>query len=309
MKKSFRSFLFAIAAGLCLSAGAEITISSGSTGLTNHAVIENLKAVCAPKGVKITNQEAPGGSPQNISRIIANDATAGVVQLDVLKMKGKSQNLDDIKVLFPLHREQVHIIVPVNSGIKDVGGFAGFGQKERVFGEWADLRGYPIGAIGGSIYTAEALMDLGGWQEQIIRVQSSFADNKALVEAVKAQKIAAAVIVAGAGNDFIKSLNKNEVRLLPLDIKTRDAAVKFGYEASTISYENLSTKGFDTVQIGAMLAVYNFTDKEIVNELNTLRTCFYENVEKVSQTRGMHQAWRTVPKSPNAKVAWDIFGK
>lgn len=304
MKKLIRSLILTAATvTLAVSSYSQtITISSGITGGTNHTLVKELTGTCT-KNLKLENLEAKDGSPQSITRIANNQATAGIIQADVLKLKSKDQDLNNIKVLFPLHSEQVHILAAKTSGIKE-GGTLGFNKKERVLNDWADLQGTTIGASGGSLYTAQVLQALSGIT---VDIDADIGDTNTLIAAVRERKIAAAVFVGGAPMKAIAALNRNEFKLLTMSNELRAAGVKYAYRNKTIAYENLGTAGIPTLEVDALFAVYNFSGKKMVEQLTNLRECFYENVADLSETAGTHPAWRSVPKDKSIRTNWPMY--
>lgn len=306
MKKSIRSFATAIGMIIAFSAAAQgVSVSTGIKDGTNWSMAQQLTG---PHGCGKTGTyrvlEAPEGSPQNIARMAGNQASAGIVQADVLKLKSKDQNLSMLKILFPLHSEQIHILV-LREPWLIAKGTLGYGKKERVLNDINDLQGLSVGAGGGSVYTAEVLSQLSNVQFDL---QTEIGDTKALINAVGTKQITAAVFVGGQPMKAIAALGK-EFKLLPLSPELRAAGQKYAYRNQTLAYDNLGTQGVPTLEVDALFMVYDFSSKKMQDQLLALRKCFYENVAEISETENMHAAWRSVPKDPTFKPAikWDYY--
>lgn len=277
----------------------QVTLDSGVKTGTYYQLVNEMIATCATDG-SVVNKEQPGGSPATITDIAENKAAGGLVQFDVLWMRSRNQDLTNIKTLFPMHREQVHIVVK-NKDIKS-GGVLGFGGKTTVLTDIRNLKGLPVAAQGGSIYTAQALNQLSGIG---FLIQSDYKDTEAVKQAIIDDKVAAAIIVGGAPMETIKKLDKR-FKLLPVDPATAEK-IKDVYRPKSVVYENLSTTGTPTVEVDALLVVNNYKSAKMSQVLNTFRSCIKENIDDLRETPGNHAAWRSAQVDSAEKARWDVY--
>ena len=279
----------------------KFVFATGGEGQTYDIVVNELLQTCNPENMFSTRPQ-PGGSPVTISEITGNKIVGGPVQFDVLWLRSISQGaeLSNIKLLFPLHSEQV-LFVALNKPLKS-GGFAGFGGNTNNLGDIAALKGLTVGASGGSVYTAEAVNGLGkiGY-----KINNQFENTDGVLEAVRSGKIAAGVIVGGAPIPKVAALSK-EFRLIPFDAGTVKAVEKV-YRPKNVVYDNLGTNSVSTVEVDAYMMVYNYKGKKMVDSLTALRNCFNEQAADISETPGTHAAWRSVAQNRNQKPRWAVY--
>lgn len=300
MKKLFSLFIacMLVMFNTYVSAQEKVLLSSGKKGGTNWTMIEQLRSVCGKDFIE--NGVQDGGSPATLEAILGNQAEGGLVQTDVLWLSEQSRDLSTVKLLFPMHREQVHVVA-LDQDVK-TGGVFGFGGKTTVLNDTRDLKGLKVASQGGSIYTAKALDGLG----RIGMVIDNYSTVDEVLNAVKTGKAHAAILVGGAPMEDIKKLPPG-FRLLPIDPITMDAATKKVYDVKTVNYQNLAVPSVKTLEVEALLVVNNYEGAEMVKTLTNLRSCFEQNFSKLREQRGSHAAWRTVVLKP-AATKWPLYG-
>lgn len=292
--------VLAICCTLITAANAQqVKISSGQNGGTNHTMVNQLISTCGTDG-SLINVEQPGGSPATITDIVNNKVSGGVVQFDVLWMRSRNQDLTTIKTLFPMHREQVHVVV-LNKDVKQ-GGLLGFGGTVTALTDIRSLKGLTVAAQGGSLYTAQAINQLTGLGYLI---QSDYAKNADVLEAVRSGKVQAGIFVGGAPMEFITKLSR-EFRLLSIDAQTVEK-LKDVYYPKSVVYENLSTTGTSTVEVGALFVVNDYKSPKMSAALNKLRACVKDNIDDLREGDGSHPAWRTVNVNSNERPKWELY--
>ena len=148
-----KRYLFAVLmAVFSVLVHAQVVLGTGGKDGTYFALANDMVRKCG-KEVTISVQET-AGSQANIQGIIDNKFTAGIVQFDVMRYyEEKDSAMARIKVLFPLHEEEIHLI-GVNKTYKE-GGFMGFGAKSVELQSIKDLSGKTVVAWGGSHLSAE----------------------------------------------------------------------------------------------------------------------------------------------------------
>lgn len=275
--------------------------ATGGEGQTYDTVVNELLQVCNPDKMFSTRPQTRG-SPVTISEIVGNKIVGGPVQFDVLWLRSISQGaeLNNIKLLFPLHSEQV-LFVALNKPLKS-GGLLGYGGTTNNLGDILALKGLTVAASGGSVYTAEAVNGLGkiGYQ-----INNQFESVDAVLDAVRTGKVAAGVIVGGAPIPKVAALSK-EFRLIPFDAGTIKAIEKV-YRPKNVVYDNLGTSSVATVEVDAYFMVYNYKGKKMVDALTAFRNCFNEQAADISETPKTHAAWRSVVENRNQKPRWAVY--
>lgn len=299
MKKLFSTILAVLALSLSFSASAQqLKLASGIKGGTYDTVLTQALAVCAPEGAFVNVQE-PGGTPATLSAITANKVVGGLVQFDGLWWRSRNTDLSNIKVLMPMHTEQVHLIT-LAKDVK-VGGFAGFGGQKIVLNAASNLKGLTVGAMGGSLVTAQAVQQLSGLGYTIL---SDFKDTNELLAAVQNGKIAAAFIVGGAPVPAIEKLNRT-FRILPFDNATVEK-IKEVYRPRSVNYENLTSESVLTVEVDAMLVVKNLESPKSKAKLIGLRDCINQNLVDLREAEGSHPAWDKVGRNKE-QPRWAVY--
>ena len=277
----------------------QLRISSGGKDGTYWLMTNQMAAACGNDG-SIVNVEQTGGTPATITAIQNNVTGGGIVQFDALWMRSRGQDLTFIKTLLPLHKEQVHFVT-LSKGQKK-GGFMGVGGDTVHFNDVRSLKGLPVGAAGGSVYTAQAVNQLSGIG---YLVQSDYKDTTAVLDDLVKGKIAAAVVVGGAPMGSISKLSR-DFRLVPFDAGTVEK-LKDVYRPTSVVYDNFGTTSTPTVETDALLVVNNFSGKKMVDLLTRFRECVKANLADLRETDGNHPAWRNVKFDTGEKPKWAVW--
>jgi ABC-type amino acid transport substrate-binding protein len=104
------------------------------------------------------------------------------------------------------------------------------GKKDIVFDSLGDLKGYKVGAAGGSQITARILQGQGGDFEFV-----SFKDNNELLRGLERGDIQAAVIVGGQPLEIITKLSGDKFKLIPIGDRI-SGRVQQVYRKASLSY-------------------------------------------------------------------------
>lgn len=297
---SFRSLAVLMLSLFAMAAHAQqLVLASGIKDGTYFRMVKQMSETCGAGG-QIANKEQSGGSPSTITDILNNNVAGGIVQFDVLWMRSNNQDLTSIKTLFPLHREQVHIVVQ-NKDLKS-GGFMGIGSDKIVLSDDRNLKGMIVAAQGGSAYTAQAINQLTGTG---FNIRTEYADTNAAIDAVRKGDAAAAIVVGGAPMKAIQALGR-DLRLLPISPASAEK-LKGVYSQRTVVYENLGTAGVPTVEVDSLLVVNNYRSTKMKSSLTAFRDCMKTAVEDISETPNTHPAWRDAAKQFNTKPRWDLY--
>lgn len=294
-----KKFILAIilgAAAFSVLAQNTFKVSTGGAGATYSRMAKEIGNVCA-NDIQLQELNS-SGSMQNMDRLTGNEVQGAFVQTDVIKFRGNTEDLSNIKTLVTLHPEQVHLVA-LAAGAGKEGGVMGFGGKQVVFNTINDLAGRTVVASGGSYITA-----------QVIRLQTEInfnvvevADAKAAIEAVNAGTAAAALFVGGQPMDNLKTLNKAH-KLLSIP-EPMIAKLKNVYKPSTLNYTNMGSTGITTVSTDAILVVREYKTPKMVEALSKFRACFNAKAPELAETTGTHAAWTKVVVGAEAK--WPMY--
>lgn len=285
-------------AATCAVAQTQLKVSTGSSSGTYSRMFKEFSGACKDQIMQI---EVPStGSVQNMDRILGNEVNAAIVQTDVLFFRARNEDLSGIKTLFSLHPEEVHVIAPTVSPIKE-GGVAGIGAKPIQVNSVSDLQGRSVAAWGGSIVTA-----------QVIRLQSEVGFNVVEVNDFKSAKaaldsgqVAGIVMVGGQPMADVQSLN-NAYKLLPFN-ELLVGKLKSVYVPAKLNYSNLGQggSGIPSIATEALFVTRAYKTPKYVESLSALRGCFKANAAELSETTGTHKKWASV--NPDNTGKWSYY--
>jgi TRAP-type uncharacterized transport system substrate-binding protein len=307
MTKTFASFVTgaALLMSTCVPAFAQeaFTIAGGGgakNGSTYSDMLGTLAQYCTTDEMRIEEKQTTGG-PENLTLLKGNKVKAALIPSDLL-MAAKMENATSVatlQTLVALHMESAHVIA--RGDAKTEGGVNVFGKnlggKDVVFNTAEDLKGRPIGAVGGSAVTARILGDLLklGWKVEL------FNSNAELIDALTKYKIDAIVISAGVPSAAVQKI-KGNFKLLPMRGNSDTSAV---YAPSKLQYENLNSgRAVDSLAAQALLVTRTFRGEDMVQNLAKFRACFNANLGKIQDADGAHPAWAEVTADDHGKWAW-----
>ena len=289
-----KKLLIMIAITLCSlgSYSETLKIGTGSPSQTYSRLTKELGTACMND---IQLQETnTSGSMQNIDKLTGNELQAAMVQTDVLKYRGNTEDLSNIKTLVTLHPEQVHLVALAAPNIKE-GGTLGFGAKQVVFNTISDLAGRTVVASGGSYITAQVIRLQTEISFNVVEVQN----GKEAIDAVNNGIAAAALFVGGAPLDNLKQLNKAHKLLSFPDPVV--AKLKNVYKPGVLNYSNMGSMGVNTVSTEAILVTREFKTPAMVSSLAKFRACFNSKVPELAETTGTHPMWSKIVVGAEAK--------
>lgn len=299
--KTFRKIAI-IAAAMAVAASAmaqtQLKVSTGSSSGTYSRMFKEFNQSCKNEIMQV---EMPStGSVQNMDRLLGNEVNAAIVQTDVLFHRSRNEDLGNIKTLFSLHPEEVHVITMTTSPVK-VGGTMGLGAKPLKINTVNDLAGQRVAAWGGSFITA-----------QVIRLQTEIAFNvvevadfKSAQAALKSGTVAAIVMVGGQPMADVQSLT-NEYKLVNFP-EVVTAKLKSVYVPARLNYSNLGAggQGVPTVATEALFVTRAYKTAKYVESLASLRNCFKSSVDELAETTGTHKKWSAVKADNEGK--WSYY--
>jgi hypothetical protein len=300
MKKLTR--IFSLAAAMLVAscsfapvAAQTLKVATGGAKLTYSTLYKEMVNACGNEVAMVEINS--NGSMDNVDRLIGNEVNAAFVQSDVLYLRAKNEELGNLKTLLALHNEQIHIVAPVNSGIK-VGGVMGMGSKEVVLTDLTSLAGLKIGASGGSAITAKVIR----MNSEITYNVVEFATNDLVVAAIKSGEVSAGLIVGGAPVKLITDLGPN-FKLLPITGPIAER-LKHVYRPARLNYSKLNAAGITTVSTDALLVTREYKTAKMIDSLASFRGCVIGKIDEMKEATGTHPAWQAVDPANKGKWAW-----
>lgn len=294
MKKVFISIALA-AAAMLPTAQAQMRVATGKTGDTYSSMLRQLNARCSGD---VAVLEVPStGSNDNINQLVGNQVNAAFTQSDVLWLRARTEDLGDVKTLLALHPEQVHIVAPVASGIKE-GGTMGFNAKPVVLTDLTSLAGRKVGAAGGSLITAQVIRLQSEIPFQVVPLEN----GDAVLKALESGQIAAALFVGGAPLGTVSKLGP-DYKLLPIPAPVVEK-LKGVYRPARLNYQRMNAAGVATVATDALFVTRQYKTPKMTQGLAKLRQCALSSVDELKETTGTHPAWRYVDPTNKGKWAW-----
>lgn len=305
MKILHKLFLFVLF--LAGSAQAQLIASVGSPNGTYGTMHRETMAECGPAyKVALTEWKDAKGAPSNgsivnLDNLANNLANLAWVQMDVMRHRAITDDrISGLRILFPLHNEEVHFIV--NKKGKKEGGVWGIGSTTVTFKTVSNLRGRTIGAWGGSVVTATYINSLTDLKMQIVTFDKE-ADGLA---ALKNGQIDGVIAVGGQPLAWIKNLSGADYQLLTVDPETEGKLSK-AYKVGNITYPNLGANALKTFTTRAALVTRQYKTADKVNTLSALYRCLDEQSDKLAETTGYHQKWAAVSENKGQKIDWPYF--
>lgn len=295
-----KKFIFALAVASVATlsmAQSQLKVSTGSPTGTYSRMFKEFQGMCKDQIMQIEVNST--GSVQNMDRILGNEVNAAIVQTDVLFYRARNEDLSNVKTLFALHPEEVHVVAPTVSPIKS-GGIGGLGGKPIQLNTVADLAGRTVVAWGGSVVTA-----------QVIRLQSEIAFNVIEVEGFKQAKehldkgtAAAIIMVGGQPMADLQTLGRDH-KLLSFP-EAVVGKLKSVYVPAKLNYSNMGQggSGIPSVATEALFVTRAYKTPKMQASLAALRGCFRNSVGELSETLGTHKKWQAVNVSSTGKWAF-----
>lgn len=297
--------MVAIAAGMATAAHAQdklIMATGDAKGGSTYAIMgQELINMCG-KG-DITAFPTTGGGTTNRALLVENKVTMAPLQADMLEFTRRNDpdKVKNIRTLVNLHKEEIHFIA--RADVKKEGGYLGgmIGAKNVTFNSLGDLAGRTVGAVGGSVDSANVISKNSGLNFAVQRYEN----NDSLSADLLNGKLDAIVVVAGAPSAMVSKLPAS-FKLLPIpkDVSDKLVASKL-YSPAKLSYENLRATGVDTVAVQAVIATRVYRSAGTLDKLKAFRDCFYNKLGDIQDARGTHPKWQDV--DGNLKSGWQWY--
>lgn len=274
----------------------QVKVATGGPKGTYHALFTNIADKCGQEMAVIGVNTS--GSLENLDKLAGKEVGAAFMQTDALFASAQGRDLGNIKTLVAFHKESVHVVAPVASGLKTSGNMIGMGKQDIVFSTAEDLNGYRVAAAGGSVVTAQLIKLQGQLNWTIVPV----ADADAALAAAKSGQVQAAVLVGGQPLGNIRALG-SDFKLLGFRQQTVDL-LKTVYVGDKLSYPKLSPSAVTTLATEALLVTRTVNTPDRLAALANFRSCIQRNVPEWQDADGAHPAWAQVDVNNRGKWAF-----
>lgn len=296
-----------IAGGVKLASAqvaSELIIATGNLKSGTYSqMFSELNRFCQPStiGIMIKQRETTG-SVENMNLLLTNKVNGAIMQSDLLFL-ARSQDktkTEPIKTLFGMHPEELHFIA--RSDVQKTGKLCvkGYGSCDTIeYKTLGSLKGRTIGAVGGSVMSANVVSQFAGLD---LNVQE-FANNDALKAALLENKVDAILVVGGAPHALVASLD-TRFRLLPVGQDTQ-AVLKDIYAPALLSYDNLRQGGVPTLTTQALFVTRTYNSAKMIDTLSKLRKCAKDSIPELKDALGTHAKWQQVEVGADGK--WPLY--
>jgi uncharacterized protein len=303
--KSFRNWGLALVvlAASFAAAAQQFTVGTGSAGNTYSRQFNEISKVCSRELAMV--EAKPGGknstgAVQNAEMLLANEINGGWVQVDILHMMARTQDMSDLKTLLVMHPEALHFIVKADFAVKQ-GGTMGFGGTNVPIRELTQIGGMNVAASGGALWTAKQVrLDT----EIPFNVVEALDNNQArkLLDEGKANVW---LLVGGAPVDMVRDLGPGyRILTIPESLASKTKA----YVPARVSYAKLADGGAaQTLAVQANFVVRDYKSPKMVNALSALRNCVLTNLNEIKETTGNHASWRLVKAEAQEQSKWPLY--
>ena len=281
--------------------GDGLRIATGKKGKGYSKLFADIRAVCGAQ-VAITEVETEGGL-QNLTRLAANQADLGFVQLDTLQdMKGSDESISALLAVMPLNANLLHAIARSDGyryeGAKRLGGLVA-GETITVQAEkLSDLKGLPVAVVGSARALGRVLDRRHVLNLRFVDVET---DEQALAMLSKGE-VAGMLSTSGWPSGPIQKLKRDSnIRLLAYDLP-----VQAPYQLVRKNYENLDTFNHSFLAAPNLLVTRPFgatgaSGKAVV----ALQNCIQKNLKTLQEGR-FEPAWMEVKRTTDS-LGWAEF--
>lgn len=276
-------------------------VGQGSVTGTYTEAFKELAEACSTESLPLVPAfpDGKGDGANNLEALVNSKAQAAFVRNDVIFWQGQGGQLGNIKTLFTLWPESVHLLALSTSKVI-VGKRLGFGGKPQVFNAITDLAGYRLGAPGANQITANVLKS----QTQIPFDIVPYADGKGALAALAAGDVEAVILTAGKPLPILDKLDSN-YKLLAItpDVAKRVESV---YRPTTLTYSNLAAFNVPSVDADSIFVTKVFNTQSKIQQLAELRACFHRRLAELKDEGSPR--WQNVDAGNRGKWSWYDLG-
>jgi TRAP-type uncharacterized transport system substrate-binding protein len=294
--------IFLIAAVFAFSAAAQIAkpfkVAQGAVTGTYPEAFKELAGACSTESLPLEPAfpDGKGDGATNLEALVNSKAQAAFVRNDIIFWQGQNGQLSNVKTLFTLWPEAVHIVALANSKTV-VGKNWHSGGTPKTFNTINDLNGYKLGATGSNQITANVLKSQTGIQFDVV----PYSKGEAAIQALTNGEVEAIIFTAGKPLPILEKLDSNyKLLAIPQEIASRVGAV---YRPTTLTYSNLANAfNVPTVEGDSIFVSKVFNTASKIQQLSELRSCFFKRLAELKDEGSPR--WQSVDEANRGKWPW-----
>ena len=302
MKKTLFSVIAAVVFAFTAQAWAQqdrIVIATGDkkAGSVYSTMFNELSVVCSNGD---WYEQPTTGGVQNKDLLIGNKVNGAWVQADMLEFERRldPSKVEGIKTLIVMHDEELHFIA---RGSKSEGGIWGIGAKEVKLDSLASLKGRTVGAVGGSVASANVVSQNSGLNFKVLAVEN----NDMLKQKLLSGDLDAILVVGGAPHPLVASLPATfKILPIPQDLIAKLSESKL-YAPAKLSYSNLGAAGVSSVSTQALFVTRVYRSAAMTAKLKEMRNCFKQKLGDIQDKIGTHPKWQFI--KPDSRTGWPWY--
>lgn len=244
-----------------------MVVATGQKNSTYSQMFKNVGEICS--GTAYLREKGTEGTPENINLLLDKKVDLAFMQVDALKERQDISNdlrVKQIKVLIPLHKEEVHWIV---------------GENDRN----PNLANRKVAVWGDSVTTAKMINFKGRLNLEIKKVNR----REEAIDQLRRGKVDSILAAVGQPAQWVSELQGFKLMGIPFYNGLEEY-----YEKSTVGYQNLSDRQLKTVAVRSVLATRNFRSSNKRLPLIKYRKCIEEKLIKLQEEEDNHPKWNDV---------------
>lgn len=270
-----------------------LKVATGPAGKGYSSVFKDIKAIC---GATVPLCEVnTNGALDNVTALSTKEADIGFATVDTWStMKQGDENIAGLQAIMGLNFNYLHVVVASRGfEVQAAAKYGGFVKGEKstvVIQKFSELRGRKVAAVGSGQLLGRLLDKQGGYQLQIVDVDS---DAQAL-EMVKKGQVAAVFTVSGWPSGVLRGLKQDAgVTLVPFDVPTGNPI----YQVRQVSYKGMGVFNNNALAIPNVLFTRPFKGEK-ASEVSKLRSCITANLQNLQEGE-YAPAWNEIKSADN----------
>lgn len=292
----FKTASLAIALSLCADSSVwsqvpgscQLRVAAGPQGKVYERLVSDIGAVCG--NVVPTCAVLSKGGLDNLTRLSANEAELGLVQVDTLRdMAPSDSQIGELQLVLPMHQNLLHVLA-LRQGSKlprsvmglDLPTFKQTVQLRR----FSDLKGRTVAVVGSAQLLGQSL-DRDHGLGLALRVADT--DEQA-VRMLRSGEVQAIFTLGGWPLPSVRALGVDSgLSLLDFDLEARQP-----YRTERKNYPNLDAMNLNFLAVANVLVSRPFKpDGEKGRQVSALRQCLHQRMDELQEGR-YQPGWREI---------------
>lgn len=273
-----------------------IVVAADSSSGTYSKMLGEIIRVCSTEDFNISAAKGvTGGAVGNLDALVNNKVQAAFLHSDVLVgLIQVDPAYKAYQTLVALYPEPIHVLaLRVSKTSKR--GMTSFGKQD--FNSLADVKGYSVGAAGGSVYTARILAGQGQGGFAVEALNS----GDEVMKALDAGQIAAAIFVGAVPLPNLEKLPKGDYKLIPIGQSIADH-VKRVYRPSSVNYPGMTSGPLPTLAPIATIMTRKYATDTRVAVQRHFRDCVRKQLGVLKDTGSPN--WNSVEEDSHGVLDW-----